>query len=253
MTPSFFGPEGEQLLGIHHPARGASKSHGVVLCPPAPQERARSHWAFRKLAEQLAKAGFDVLRFDLRGTGDSNGELEDTTPQQWVEDVKRAVKELKDITGHRKLSVVGFRLGALLSAQAASDGLALDTLVLWEPVVSVANWIARVQQLEEEVHRRELHFPPPFDPSDVYGFRLPPALLEAWRALDFAWISPWKARTEIVVAEDNAHFARLHRTWEKSGQSATWHHVGGPASGATGALLGNEALDRIVALLGERR
>jgi len=55
MNPSFFGPPGEQLLGVHHPPRAGARGLGVVLCPAAPLEAVRSHWAFRKLAEQLAK------------------------------------------------------------------------------------------------------------------------------------------------------------------------------------------------------
>lgn len=254
MNPSFFGPEGEQLLGIHHPARGASKDAGVVLCPPAPQERSRSHWALRKLADQLSKVGFDVLRFDLRGTGDSSGELEDTNPEKWVEDVRRAARELKDLTGVRRVSLVGFRLGALLAARATAEGLAVDHLVLWEPVINVWNWMAQLQVLEDEAYRRELHVHASVGAHEVYGFELPPALFEQWKALDLCQAPPWKARTAVVVAEDSAHLARLRLTWARTGQAATWHEVSGAKAAATGALLGNEALDEITSVLtGARR
>ncbi|MFZ5442714.1 MAG: alpha/beta fold hydrolase [Myxococcota bacterium] len=253
MTPGFFGPEGEQLLGIHHPPRGAARGVGVLLCPSAPPDRSRSHWALRKLAEQLARGGFDVLRFDLRGTGDSNGELDDTTPEQWIEDVHRAAKELKALSGVRRISAVGFRLGAILAARAATGGLALDTLVLWEPVVDGGTWIERLQQQEAEQHRREHHFHTPLDPLEVYGFELPSRLFAQWRALELAPFLPAKGRTEVVVAEDELpDFRRLRRAWE--GRSVNWHRVGGVQPDAVeGALLGNEALDAIARLLGEKR
>ncbi len=254
MNPSFFGPPNEQLLGIHHPPRGGSRGVGVLLCPPAPMETARTHWAFRKLAEQLTKAGYDVLRFDYRGTGDSNGELADTTPLLWVEDIKRAARELKDVSGVRKISAVGFRLGALLLCQAASEGLALDALVLWEPVVSVANWMEQLRLIERQLSR-EFSYPPPETASVLLGFVLDDALRKQWEALDLTAVPRWPSRTSVVAAAESPHFERLKRHWAKTDQAASWHLVTSASVGAntTGALLGNEALDQIVQLVGGDR
>lgn len=254
MNPSFFGPPGAQLLGIHHPPRAASRGHGVVLCSPAPQETARTHWAFRKLADHLSRAGFDVLRFDYRGTGDSAGDLDDTTPALWVEDIQRAARELKDVSGVRKVSAVGFRLGALLLAQASSQGLALETLVLWEPVVSAQNWMARLALVEEQL-RREFTFAPKREPGELLGFVLPPALEQQWAALDLTFVPRWAAQqTAVVSSASDAHLDRLRRALEKTAQPVSWHVVSSSAGDAPqGALLGNEALERIAAVLGERR
>lgn len=249
MNPSFFGPAGEQLLGVHHPARGASKNAGVVLCPPAPQETARSHWAFRKLAELLGKNGFDVLRFDYRGTGDSNGELDQTTPAMWVEDIKRATKELRDLTGLRKISAVGFRFGALLLAKAASEGLSLDSLVLWEPVVSAANWVAQLRLIERQLYR-DLSRPPKEDPAIVLGFVMSDALRRSWEALELTDVPIWSPKTNIVASAESAHFTRLARHLKRHHQNAHFHFVGTTGNDAkAGALLGNEALEKIAEVL----
>lgn len=251
MNPSYFGPPGEQLLGVHHPPRTGARGAGVVLCPAAPLEAVRSHWAFRKLAEQLAKAGFDVLRFDYRGTGDSNGELVDTTPEQWVEDVKRAVRELKDISGVRGVAVVGFRFGGLIAAMAASQGLVLERLVLWEPVVSVSHWLGELELIERQLYRG-FYDPPVRDRTSVLGFVLPPALRRQWDALDLRQVPRWAPATAIVAATISPELQRLQRAWATSEQDARWH-LAPSASSATGALLGNEAIEEITKLLGERR
>ena len=254
MNPSFFGPPGAQLLGIHHPPRAGSRGVGVVLCSPAPQETTRTHWAFRKLAEHLAKAGFDVLRFDYRGTCDSEGDLADTTPALWVEDIQRAAKELRDIAGVRKVSAVGFRLGALLLAQASAQGLTLETLVMWEPVVSAQNWMARLALVEAQQRRALAHAPKPV-PGELLGFVLPPALEQQWKALDLTLVPRWAAhQTAVVAAAHSAHLDRLRRALERSGQPTSWHLGSDSEEDASqGALLGNEALDQIVSVLGERR
>lgn len=252
MSPAFFGPPGEQLLGVHHPPRGTARGVGVVLCPPAPQEYARSHWAFRKLAEQLAKSGFDVLRFDYRGTGDSSGELADTSPQTWVEDIRRAVKELKDVTGLRRVSAVGFRLGALLLAQAASEGVVLESLVLWEPVVNAANWMEQLRLIERQLNR-EMSRPPKERRESVLGFVLSARQLDQWEALELTTVPPWTAKTAVVSSTPSAHLDRLERALTNRRQPVTFHRLTSAAGDAkTGALLGNEALDQIVAVLGGR-
>lgn len=65
-----FDCDGEQLVGICSPA---PSDLGVVVVVGGPQYRAGSHRQFVLLARHLAGAGFPVLRFDVRGMGDSDG------------------------------------------------------------------------------------------------------------------------------------------------------------------------------------
>ena len=73
-----FACEGESLLGILHPPAAAPADRpagrtGVVIVVGGPQYRAGSHRQFVHLARHLANAGHPVLRFDVRGMGDSSG------------------------------------------------------------------------------------------------------------------------------------------------------------------------------------
>lgn len=67
-----FGCEGEILFGIVHAPQAPSEL-GVVVVVGGPQYRAGSHRHFVLLARALAASGFAVLRFDVRGMGDSSG------------------------------------------------------------------------------------------------------------------------------------------------------------------------------------
>lgn len=70
--------EGEQLLGIlHRPSASPAADVGVVVVVGGPQYRAGSHRQFVRLARALMRAGHPVLRFDVRGMGDSTGSLHD--------------------------------------------------------------------------------------------------------------------------------------------------------------------------------
>ena len=71
-----FALEGDTLLGILHPPAPARASGiGVLVVVGGPQYRAGSHRQFVALARRLAAEGHAVLRFDVRGMGDSSGAL----------------------------------------------------------------------------------------------------------------------------------------------------------------------------------
>ena len=72
--PVAFGCEGEELSGVLHRGRTGAKVGIVVVVAGGPQYRAGAHRQFVMLARMFAGHGFPVLRFDLRGMGDSSGD-----------------------------------------------------------------------------------------------------------------------------------------------------------------------------------
>lgn len=66
--------DGEQLLGIlATPACVGTRSVALVILVGGPQYRAGPHRHFVELARTVSAAGWPVLRFDVRGMGDSTG------------------------------------------------------------------------------------------------------------------------------------------------------------------------------------
>jgi pimeloyl-ACP methyl ester carboxylesterase len=107
-------------FGWFHPASSPKRGVGVVLCRPIGYESICAYGAYTQLAEALASTGFDVLRFDYHGTGDSAGD--DTDPERveaWTDSIISAVQELKRLSGVSELALFGVRMGATLAAQAA--------------------------------------------------------------------------------------------------------------------------------------
>src|SRR4051794_21287485 len=73
--PFFFSCEGESLLAVAAvPDRPAPA--GVLIVIGGPQYRAGSHRQFVHLARHLASRGIVCMRFDVRGMGDSTGEMQ---------------------------------------------------------------------------------------------------------------------------------------------------------------------------------
>lgn len=173
MKAFFFGDPERRLFGIHHPARASTRREaGVVLCYPGAQEYGRSHTAYRKLASLLAAEGFDVLRFDYFGTGDSAGESNEAELDTAVASIETASRELLDAAEVTRLSLVGMRLGAPLALQAAARLSNVRQVVLWDPVIRGSDYLRELEAAHESQSLLRLqplpHREPPWD--ELLGF-----------------------------------------------------------------------------------
>lgn len=120
----------DSLTAIFHPAAEAA-AWAVLVVVGGPQYRAGSHRQFVQLARALAGAGHAVMRFDVRGMGDSEGAMrpfDDVTP-----DIAAAIDTLYSVApGLRGVVLWGLCDGAsaaLLYCEHTKDtrvaGLAL--------------------------------------------------------------------------------------------------------------------------------
>ncbi|MFO1136916.1 MAG: alpha/beta fold hydrolase [Rhodoblastus sp.] len=123
----------DNCRGWLHP--GASR-RGVIVCGAHGFEDLCSRSSLRLLAEELSAREIPVLRFDWRGTADSEGDGE--APHRvatWLGNIGEAARKLVDMTGVEEIALVGLRLGALLALEAARD-IAPVRLVLLAPPAS---------------------------------------------------------------------------------------------------------------------
>lgn len=140
-TPMHFGDSRRRLYGVfHHPEKRAPRAPAVVLCNPFGEEAIRAFRIFRLLAERLAREGHPVLRFDYYGTGDSEGDCAETSLSGFAEDIATAQEEALDLGAASRVVLVGLKAGASAAALAAAKTRP-DGLVLWDPVVSGADYL----------------------------------------------------------------------------------------------------------------
>ena len=120
MTPLRFDNAGRELFGVHlDPRPGSARGHAVLLCNPFGQEAIRAHRLYRVLGDRLAAAGFDVLRFDYFGSGDSAGDDADFDLDGAIDDAVAAAALLLRRSRAQRLSLAGLRLGANIAALAS--------------------------------------------------------------------------------------------------------------------------------------
>jgi len=257
IEPHFFGSSEHRLFGIYHVPHGRFRPHGVVLCPPGPQRYMRSHMAFRQLAVTLARRGFHVLRFDYYGTGDSGGPSNAGNLSEWRENIVAAVDDLVECSGARKLSLIGFRLGATLAASVPLD---LADLVLWDPVASGTEYLRELHAL----HRRQFAavlFPPrlpePGTDGDVLGLPLSAELQTELESLELTQVFAARPNQLALLVSNARHdYTRLRADLERvSGLgSVVFRQV--PAEDETdhheAMLVSNALLESMAAVLTRR-
>ena len=132
-TPYFIAGTRQLFAVLHEPAAAAT-GEAFVFCHPLAEEKLWAHRAFVTFARELAAAGHAVLRFDMAGSGDSDGDFSDVSVTSSVADIRSAVDDVRRRTGVDRVSLLGLRFGATLAALAAEQG-GIHRLVLWSPVV----------------------------------------------------------------------------------------------------------------------
>jgi alpha-beta hydrolase superfamily lysophospholipase len=195
MIPFHFGPSDRPLFGIYQPpADNAPADRAVLLCNPFGQEAVRGHRIYRVLAARLVRERIAVLRFDYHATGDSPGADEEGELEGWTGDVRVALHELVARSGVARVVCVGARLGGTLALRGAGGQPETMRLVLWDPVVDGADYLAllrrkHVESLEstfsvpDPAWRQQLAHDPQAYTAEAIGFAMSERLRGQIRAL----------------------------------------------------------------------
>ena len=234
MEPLYFGPRG-RLFGLRSEAKAPPRRTAVLICHSWGVEYMRSYRALYLLAQQLAARGFETLRFDYSGTGDSadgpDGHDNDGSRlEQWIEDIRCAARELRELSGADRVCILGLRLGGLLAVRAIADGLRADVAALWDAPDSGRAWIDELRELDRLHYARKNRYLParlrlePL-PGEMLGIpwpsglddavapltpRAPPSIARVLR-LRSADVPPLKFDGEPIALPDPGHWTDV--TW----------------------------------------
>lgn len=178
--PHYFLNDGQRIAATVHLPDGVGPHPAVVLCHGFTGMRLEAHFLFVKTSRALERAGIASLRFDFRGSGESEGEFRDMTVETEVSDALRAVDEVCGLSevDPERMGVLGLSLGGLVAACVTGFDKRIRSTVLWSAVADLPQTLGR--RLDEE-GRRQLQEQ---GYLDIGGHALGKGFLDRLRALD---------------------------------------------------------------------
>lgn len=127
----FENSKGLRLCGVLSNPTLDTNSPLVILCHGLSTNKESSTYV--RLEQMLNGEELSTFRFDFFGHGESEGEFENITISEAVDDIQSAIKFLKT-KGFSKLGLVGASFGGMSSIIAASTSNDLFVLILKSPV-----------------------------------------------------------------------------------------------------------------------
>jgi alpha-beta hydrolase superfamily lysophospholipase len=132
-VPTFFGPSDSPLFGVVHLPVDNQIRGGVLICGSLGKEGMDSVRLHRILAEDLARRGFGVLRFDYLGLGDSAyAQVRDDAVANWVASVGHALDYLR-LIGAESATAIGIRAGCLILDEYLAQSHTVNRVVYLDP------------------------------------------------------------------------------------------------------------------------
>jgi len=141
IKPVTFTNNGEQIIGILHVPNSLKKGErapAIAMFHGFTGHKSEAHRFFIHVARALCNAGYVVLRFDFRGSGDSDGEFEDMTVPGEVSDAVRAIDFLSslDVVNPEKIGIIGLSMGGRVAAILASKDRRVKFIVLYSAALA---------------------------------------------------------------------------------------------------------------------
>ena len=156
--PVVFYNQEQQINGILH-----SPTNCDALCPAVAffhgftGTKVEPHRIFVKTARELASIGFYVLRFDFRGSGDSEGDFSEMTIGGEISDAIKSIDVLSAMQGvdPERIGILGLSMGGCVAACVSGQDARVKSTVLWAPLSDDP------PDRKQEILERSTHTPTP--------------------------------------------------------------------------------------------
>jgi alpha/beta superfamily hydrolase len=139
-----FDSAGLKLHGMLHLPAASGRVPCVVFLHSYTGNRMEDHCLFVKAARDFCANGLACLRFDFRGSGESQGSFAEITVDGEIDDALHALEYLRGVgsVDLGRLGLVGFDLGGSIAASIAARS-SVKSLALWAPSALVDYLVER--------------------------------------------------------------------------------------------------------------
>jgi len=128
-----FQNHGQRIVGMTHSPDTDQRAPALLICHGFTGDKVENHFIFVKMARRLADAGFFAMRFDFRGSGESEGDFSDMTVPAEIDDARVALAWLRaqPEVDPKRVSLLGLPKCTNLVARSAGEDENLAGLILW--------------------------------------------------------------------------------------------------------------------------
>jgi pimeloyl-ACP methyl ester carboxylesterase len=116
--------EGQTVSAIHHPAES---DRWLLFCHGFLSDKSGS---YESRCERAVEEGYNAVRFDFRGSGESDGEFIESTLSTRIEDLEAVVEHFSPPS----YALFGSSFGAKTAFHAATDATRLEAIIARSPV-----------------------------------------------------------------------------------------------------------------------
>ncbi|WP_187275943.1 serine aminopeptidase domain-containing protein [Parahaliea aestuarii] len=139
----YLGRPGARVFSLSFQPRDAARGQ-VLYLPPFAEEMNRCRALASAQARQFAMAGYGCTLMDYCGTGDSEGQFEDVTLEDWLGNIDEVVEDIHQRHGQAPV-LWGIRSGCLLAGlYASSASHPIPGLLLLQPVASGKRFVRQL-------------------------------------------------------------------------------------------------------------
>ncbi|MCC5832688.1 MAG: alpha/beta fold hydrolase [Chlamydiales bacterium] len=151
--------QGVRLFGVLHRPLQKETPPVVLILHGFASSKHGSNRCYVILAEALAKAGIASLRFDFRGSGDSESTLSASSFEDLISDALAFSKHLSslDKIDTSRMGLFGASLGGAIGVEACGRGAEAKALALWAPVASGELWLRDFIMKQPELIHADPH------------------------------------------------------------------------------------------------
>lgn len=108
-------PDGLQLYGTLHKATNPKKPIVVIAHGYFSSNRIGPHRLYYQIAERLKEEGYNVIRFDLRAMGESDGKIENVRFDDHASDLSTVIREFRQRFNDAPIILIAHCIGCNVS------------------------------------------------------------------------------------------------------------------------------------------
>ncbi|MDK2950404.1 MAG: uncharacterized protein PWQ77_69 [Kosmotogales bacterium] len=134
IIPFVLNTNKQDIFGIIDKPKNANPVPVVIILHGFTGNHIGSQFKLSLLAKKLAKIGIASVRFDFRGSGNSDGEFENMTISSETNDAKEIIKFVESQSWFNgKYAILGYSMGGVVASSLIRDGFDPNCLAFWSP------------------------------------------------------------------------------------------------------------------------